>query len=304
MALREAMISALATSGPLGWLAAADIRFNGSGITDRLTNTVLQRMGATPTLQDEVAVQVYGDPGVTKQQLYFLALATANGIVRRFGNLFDATSPAYGEISIEYDAADHWVRASIAYKWSMAAVVADTLNGPTIASQFERMAVYRGPQCDVVGGNFDFVSNIGEAVDPLMPLAGRVGIPTSAVSPGAPVLPLAGQPILTACPTTPTPRPASITQNPAPSVALLSPGPVIPSPNPQPPGDNRSRGCVVVPPGTPDAQSVPGPSPQVAKAKCCEKLRALIPLVYAALTAPASNAQLEYADPKLGPGGG
>jgi hypothetical protein len=256
--------------------------------------------GIVPTLDDEVTVEVTGQPGVTKQQLYFLALATANGIVRRFGELLAGDTPAFGNLVIEYDAANHWVRCTIGYSWSMSAMNADG-TGTAIGIQYDRMAVYRGPQCDVVGGNFDFLL---KGVPGLVP----PGIPESSLSPDAPQLPFAGQPILTACPTTRTPTPKAITQNPAPSVAIDgTAGPPIPSPNPKPPGDNRSRGAVLGDPFSPASaggSAVPGPTPTASGAKCCDKLRLLIPLVYSALSSPATDSEMRYFPPAVGPTGG
>lgn len=275
--------------GPAGrW--AADLPSNNA-----VTRVIEQALGLNPVLEDEVTVEVVGQPGVTKQQLYFCALATANGMVRRFGDLIGGgLVPAYGTLVIEYDAASHWVRCTIGYRWSMGAINADT--GLRIGELFDRMAVYRGPQCAVVGGDFDFVE------------PNLHGIPNSSVSPNAPQLPLKGQPILTACPTTPTPVVAPISQNPAPTLPVEGAGPTIRSPNPKPPGDNRSRGAVLVPttgPGSVDGgQAVPGPTPSASGAACCDKLRALVPLIYAALTSPASNADTTYPLPTGGPTGG
>ena len=263
--------------------------------TRRALDDVAVRIGATPYLEDNVIVEVVGQPGVTKQDLYYLAMAAANGMVRRFGNLIGASNP-YGKISIEYDAADHWVRASISYRWAMLAVVAGGFGpAPSIVEFADKMAVYRGPQCDVVGGDFDFKA----------PEAGADAVfrlPT-----GLPNLPFKGQTILTACPTTKTPLPQAVKEKPAPTYPGRGVGAEIPSPNPKPPGDNRSRGAVVAPKSGPTSagppgpfSSLPGPNPDADGAKCCDKLRALVPLVYAALTSPASDARTTYAPPTAG----
>lgn len=261
----------------------------------RALDVVTGRMGLPPTLEDNVVVEVAGQPGTTKQQLYFLALATANGIVRRFGNLVSVV-PAFGRLTITYDAHSNWVRCAIAYRFSMAATMADrSFPAPNVAGLVARMAVYRGPQCDVVGGNFDFVDS-----------SGAPGVPRSAADPAAPVLPLAGQPIITACPTTATPIPAAITQNPVPSAPLGRVGPIIPSPNPKPPGDNRSRGAVVGAPqdaGAEGAGPFPGPTPTADRAKCCDKVKLLVPLVFSALSSPATDADMRYPVPAAGPTG-
>ena len=60
-------------------------------------------------LDDEVVVEVTGQPGASKQSLYYLALSAANGMVRRFNALAgfqNILAPAYGFLMIEYDAAD------------------------------------------------------------------------------------------------------------------------------------------------------------------------------------------------------
>lgn len=248
-----------------------------------------------PTLEDEVTVEVTGQPGHSKQQLYFLALAAANGVVRRFSTLLGVASlvsPGYGMLMIEYDAADHWVRATIRYKWGMAtAAVAPTVFGT--GSIFDQLVVYRGPQCNVVGGDFDFTN------------VALPGIPSNTIGSGVPKLPFEGQTILTKCPTVPTPNPAAITQSPVPDFPLKNPGVPIPSPNPKPPGDNRSRGMIPVP-GT--GGSTTGATTTynggAPAAKCCDFAAALAPLVFAALSAPATNADMTFPVPVQGPTGG
>ena len=273
--------------------------FGSSELGRRMLGGIAQRTGAAPSLDDEVVVEVTGQPGVTKQQLYFCALATANGMVRRFSDLIGGSlTPAYGTVAIEYDAANHWVRCTIGYRFSMGAFNAAV--GDLVGTMFDRMAVYRGPQCDVNGGDFDFVSSV------------LAGIPGSSVAPGSPQLPLKGQPILTACPQTPTPVPAAITQNPPPSAPVVGAGGTIQSPNPKPPGDNRSRGAVVVPysgdgsipGGNGPFNQIPATSGVSTSIKCCEKLRALVPLVYAALTSAATNSETTYPLPTPGAAGG
>lgn len=251
----------------------------------------------SPQLEDEVTVEVVGQPGATKQELYFLALAAANGMVRRFNRpagLNSLVFPAFGAIMIEYDAADHWVRATIRYRWSTIAAAAGSSTLPRPGNFFDNLAVYRGPQCNVVGDNFDFVS-------PLLP-----GIPASSVDPAqAPILPFDNQMILTGCPTTRRPTPAPITQPPAPDAPLAGgAGVEIPSPNPKPPGDNRSRGAVVRPGSGGESTAVTGSAGTGDKIKCCPKTLELIPLVYAALSDPATFADMNFVGPTPGPEGG
>lgn len=285
----------------------------GSFILDRLGS--LFRTGAAvaeearknvPVLEDEVVVEVVGQPGASKQELYFLALAAANGVVRRFQPLVQPNPllpPTAAVIMIEYDAADHWVRATIRYQvGATAANVLTSSNAQRTAGKFiDNLAVYRGPQCEVVGGEFDFIAT---------GVAGAVitGLPNAAE---APKLPFAGQVILTACPTTKKPNPAPIQNATPPTETITSPGEPIPSPNPKPPGDNRSRGAVVVSDGmtasltTSGSTSTPPTSPGSPSAShCCPKNLNLVQLVFAALTDPGSFAEEVWVAPEQGPTGG
>lgn len=269
-------------------------------VAEGVAGDVLARAKVSPFLEDDVVVEVVGQPGATKQQLYYLAMATANGMVRRFGDLLGFSVP-YGRIAIEYDAADHWVRAYISYKWAMMASVAGgDVGAPRINTLTDRMAVYRGPQCNVNGGDFDFKLRGDGDRAPI------VALPT-----GLPNLPFQGQPILTSCPTTPTPLPGAIDTAPPPDAPLGTVGGSIQSPNPKPPGDNRSRGSTISPTTGPGAvtnptpfNSVPGPSVKGVGTKCCDKLRSLVPLVYAALTAASTDSKMTYPNPTDGPLGG
>lgn len=253
-----------------------------------------------PTLEDEVTVEVVGQPGNNKQQLYFLALATANGMITKMNASLTSLSGSYGMLMIEYDAANDWVRCTLRYKWGMAnanVLLSGALSpifGQVGRFNLDNLVVYRGPPCNVVGGVFDFTAD------------GLPGLPASSkprqdiLNPslnqgnGPPILPFAGQMILTPCPTTPTPNPAPVIQNPAPEAPRGNVGPVIVSPNPKPPGDNRSRGSIVT----------PGQSQNPGIGVCCSEIDLLIPLVYAALSAPATNAQMTFPNPTPGPTGG
>ncbi len=245
-----------------------------------------------PRLEDEVTVEVVGNPGASKQQLYFLALAAANGMVHRFAPLLDfnpLVAPTMGMLMIEYDAADNWVRCTLRYSTSTLAAATTGDRRPTY---YNDLAVYRGPQCKVVGEAFDFTS------------ATLPGIPASAVAGGsAPVLPFEKQTIVTPCATTNTPNPKPITQDPA-TNANPEPTPIIPSFNPKPPGDNRSRGSAVYPgaSGTSGGSSSSIGVPTVA-GKCCDNVDKLIPLVFAALSDPAGVSELTFPNPTAGPTG-
>lgn len=297
-----------------------------------------------PQLEDEVTVEVVGEPGHDKQQLYFLALSAANGEVRRLNSLgpdkpFNLLATSYGMLMIEFDQASNWVRCTIRYKTSMLAANAGfrSIPLPRTGTFFDNLAVYRGPACEVVGDTFDFVDST--FITP--------GIPASSISPDAPNgptgLPFKGQTIVTMCPTTTPPVPKAITQNPVPTAPKVNNGPAISSPNPKPIGDNRSRGAIVVP-GTPVSPPSPPPPPtspstittligsltvpgsgtstvrEVTGAtgvisggtsstgslvgSCCPKVLALIPLVFAALSAPATNSKMKFVEPTQGPTGG
>lgn len=266
-----------------------------AGVGGNISKTIQNNI---PQLEDEAIVEVQGQPGSNKQQLYFLALAAANGLVSRHGNSLLSINGSMGMILIEYDGADDWVRCTIRYRFGMA-----SLNVDNPRFKRDNLAVYRGPACDVVGGSFDFIE------DTLLP-----GIPSSSRPNDVPVLPFAHEMILTPCPTTPEPRPVAITQNPAPTPTLSAgTGRNILSPNPKPPGDNRSRGSVIISSqqdslansgGTISPGSAVSSSRNSDPKKCCEKILALIPLVYAALSAPATNSLMMFDGPVSGPNGG
>ncbi len=240
-----------------------------------------------PLLEDEVTVEVVGQPGSNKQQLYYLALAAANGMVTRMGASLLSISGSYGMLMIEYDGASDWVRCTIRYKFGMAQLAVGGASLLTVgADRFavQKLAVYRGPSCDVVGGKFDFT---GQGTT-----SGLPGIPNSSKAiDGAPQLPFAGQMILTACPTTPQPVPTAVRESPVPTAPLGTTGAPVESPNPKPPGDNRSRGAIYI----------PGTSQGATPGNCCDKLLALIPMVTAALSDPATNSQMTYEVPSAGP---
>lgn len=260
-----------------------------------------------PILMDEVSVRVEGQPGASKQELYYLALAAANGVVRRIqpiGGLLPPTvQPTAASLRIEYDAADHWVIATISYRSST--VRANTRITPAgtsaapinYAAFVNQLAVYRGPQCEVVGGKFDFIEDS-------FSLAGIPGTDGQV----APILPFQNRVILTGCPETQEPRPAPITQAPPPTPNVI-PTQTIDSPNPKPTGDNRSRGAVVTKSSSFDATLSTGSTPASGvngseSVKCCEKTLSLVELVFAALTDPGSTDRQTWVAPVQGPRGG
>lgn len=235
-----------------------------------------------PILEDEIIIEVVGQPGASKQELYYLAMAAASGMSRRIQRLLvlnPAIPPSVSVLMIEYDAADHWVRCILRYQMATCGMnILFTQDG-----LLDNSVVYRGPRCEVIGGKFDFT-------DPLL-----AGVPGTN-DPKSPVLPWQGRTILTACPTVNDPSPIPpLTQNPPPPTTPVLPGAKITSPNPKPPGDNRSRGNVVVP--------APSNTPNNPNEKCCPKQLNLVELVYAALTDPGSNAETFWDPPTPGPKG-
>jgi hypothetical protein len=232
-----------------------------------------------PVLEDEATVEVTGQPGSTKQELYYLALAAANGLVSRMGASLVSVAGSYGMLMIEYDAASDWVRCTLRYRFGMASLNIKTIStAPVSRFSINNLAVYRGPACNLIGGKFDFTEE--------GPINVLPGIPSSSVSDEIPVLPFTGNQILTPCPFYAPPTLSPITQSPAPERPLRSDvGPPTPSVNPKPPGDNRSRGAVPIG----GAVREPG--------KCCAEILALIPMVTAALTSPATNSRMTYLPP-------
>jgi hypothetical protein len=245
-----------------------------------------------PYLDDEAIVRVYGQPGASKKQLYYLAMATAFGLVKRF-DAAQWASPPPGMLAISYSS-ENMVEVTLRYKTNLlssvlAAGTGNTLGrwqtwvtaaipviGPIIVTNqlaveagqtfipapqskplplYTGAAVYNGPPEEVVGGAFNFVG----ALTP--------GIPTSSESIGAPKLPFAGRVI-----TTTQPR----CKDPNPDIADPASAPVIPAPHPKPAGDNRSRG-VVFTPADASGETLP---------------RYLVPILRAALTNPNVESSL------------
>lgn len=268
-----------------------------------------------PQIQDEVVVEVVGQPGASKQELYFLALAAANGIARKVQPLLQLNPflpPSAASLMIEYDAADHWVRCSLMYR--SAAISGFDKFSPSISSLFatdagfsafsfvvpvaamtdqisklttdpeffNQSVVYRGPRCDVVGAPLGFVSN---------ELPGIPGAPGTARNRGAaPKLPWVSRTILTSCPTVQDPYPLPAIEQPPPRSLDVHRTTLIESPNPKPSGDKRSRGSV---PGTPTGSALGAVTPD----KCCPKTNYIVHLVTAALTYPGGTAFETFTPP-------
>lgn len=259
-----------------------------------------------PQVEDEVTVEVIGQPGSTKRDLYYLALSTACSLVRRmeFGaNAGVVAPPPTGLLMIEYDAADHWVRCTLKYVTSLlsAAIAADPKvilraagisgniafqvldymrnaeNGKPLPA-YADMVLFKGPADEVVGKSFNFTGGV------LAP-----GIPTSERSIGAPKLPWADRTILTT---------ASECLEPTPGFGT-PPQVKIQSPNPKPPGDGRSRGAVYK---KPLQNTMPGPNNfGLLEPENVQKL--LIPLVFSALSDPGSYNDQYFPAPDGGPRG-
>lgn len=231
---------------------------------------------AIPKFENEVTVEVIGDPTANMAYLYKLALATAFGLVKNVsltgrdenGRPYYITLPP-GMLMIEYDAADRWVRCTLKYVNTVAVAAAG--RGNRLEADFFRgNPLYSGPKEFTEGSDWNFSGLI------LPGLGGIPGIPNSAESKGLPALAFSNRNILTSDPTTIDPNPAR------PIV-----GNVIQSPNPKPPGDKRSRGT------TYGADQPNGPA----------NFR-LIQLVFAALTNPGSPQQEVFAAPTTGTLGG
>lgn len=223
-----------------------------------------------PQLDDEVTVEIVGQPGSSKKNLYFLALAAANALARRFQSSNKAgtfIAPPTGMIMLEYDAADNWVRCTIRYKTSSLPLA---VKGKASVS-LEELSIYAGPKCDVVGEQFNFTGALAVG-----------GIPRSSTSSPAPQLPFEKRTILTNCPSVRDPAPG-----------FGPPGPdIIPTPNPKPVGDNRSRGAAVVA----ISQGAEGASND----DCCFRRLDLIPLVFSSLSDPGSFGDEVFRVPTLG----
>lgn len=268
----------------------------------------------SPHLEDEATVEVVGQPGASKRQLYFLALSACFGLVKRIdvglknGGKNDYLFPPPGMLMIEYDAASNWVRATVRYRTSMLqATIADIIDDPVggvsgirrpgggggfeTTANFDdvrRLPVYAGPACELVGQPFEFTN-----ATPIGP-----GIPESSVDDLAPRLPFAGKTILTTC---------AQVADPDPTLPAIVPGAIIASPNPKPPGDNRSRGAVVGGRSvrtdvTGGVGSIGGGTTAPGGDDCCrDKSLMLVPLVFAALADPGSAADAVFKEPQSGP---
>lgn len=179
----------------------------------------INAVGLSPKLEDEVTVEVLGQPGSTKRELYRLAMATGFGLVRRFDVAQKLSLPP-GMMMIEYDAADHWVRFTLRYKTSILTAAPAKGIGPL---DLPTTVVFNGPEDQVVGGAFNFTTKQQDE--------------NGNVAEGIPKLTFTGRTILSSYSAVINPDPAT----------LPGLGQFIPSPNPKPQGDNRSRGSALAP---------------------------------------------------------
>lgn len=234
----------------------------------------------TPKLEDEVTVEVIGQPGATKKNLYFLALSTAYGLARP-GTLARFLTPPPSLLMLEYDAADNWVRVTVKYKvgvldFANQAIGNTALLGPfsvalNVAAVFgaaqlvAQMPILNGPSPVVVGAT------------PVIPFS-FLNVP----------LPVAGVPN----PLNPIP---TVNQNIGRVIltdeeSVVVDNQAIPTPNPKPSGDFRSRGSVKFSGRRPYLNGFPvGSEPPTNEY--------LVPLVFAALSAPGSTNLTTFTPP-------
>lgn len=273
---------------------------------------------ACPALEDEVIVEVKGQPGAVKQQLYYLALATAFGIVKRFDTNLGGKflQPPAGMMMVEYDAADLWVRATLRFKtnliWAAATASAQVVTGELIGGGAGAAAgSLLGPIGTVIGGiiGAELGGRVAKSLETYTSetpnpngfysqavvysgpkdevVGGEFGfygtLVPSSVIPTGPNAPGAPKLFFTGKEILTT----------APSI--MSGGNPVPTPNPTPPGDNRSRGTAPIP--------IPLIDTGLDVGTWASLSRRLIPMVFAALTDPGSYGQEQFSPPTYGPGG-
>ncbi len=234
----------------------------------------------TPKLEDEVVVEVLGEPGASKRTLYFLALSTAYGLARP-NALARFFTPPPSLLMLEYDAADHWVRVTVKYKVGALDFVNQGL-GNGFAGAVS--GTFLGPVGGAITG---IISSVGTTLGPAGLLAGMpiLNGPPDTVVGVTPAIPFSFLNI---------PFPGTLSaNNPFIGASILTNDKTvvvnnqsIPTPNPKPSGDSRSRGSV---------------EPNTAGTRSVEKY--LVPLVFAALSAPGSQNDLIFTPPQQGPGG-
>lgn len=199
--------------------------------------------GNTPKLEDEVTVEIVGQPGSNKRTLFQMAISTAFGIARP-GAANAATGVPPALVMVEYDAASDWVRVTLRYKIGVLNFIG-TVN--------------------VLGPN--------ASIDALRALFGTSPVlrgPSSSFRAGIPFVPF-GPFNIRPGETNPFTNQITLTDN---ATWLNGVGTAIRTPNPKPPGDGRSRGEISDRNGVLVDTDLPAMQ--------------LIPLVFAALSAPGS----------------
>lgn len=173
-----------------------------------------------PKLEDEVTVEVTGQPGSNKKQLYYLAMAAAYGLARPGGALRFLGSPP-SLLMCEYDAADTWVRVTLRYKIGVMDFATRPIGTLTVITS--GLPVVSGPKDELIGGRAQ------------LPLPGFLPDAITQAPVFKPTLEFTGKVVLTS---------SGVCINPDPSAAGNA---TIYAPNPRPPGDQRSRGAVQTP---------------------------------------------------------
>jgi hypothetical protein len=168
-------------------------------------------------IEDEIVVQIAGNPRATKADVFKMAAALAFGTVKRLTPFGGLVGNPPGAIAVEYDAAANEIVFILKFHRSLAMAITNPL-GVKVGDQ----PVFSGPREDYVGGEADFEVGAGLGLI-------RVNVIDLAN--------FKGKTILT------TNRTVS---DPDPTVpAAVGPLGNIATPNPRPSGDARSRGSLV-----------------------------------------------------------
>lgn len=219
--------------------------------------------GTGPNFEDEAVVEVIGHPGANRRDLYYLGVAAAHGLVKRYGKV-TGLLPPISLLMIEYDASDNWVRVTQKFEatWLEVAAAAGVAAAGASRPNLLNSPLFAGPAPELIGGQWEFAGARSPA-----PGGGPV-----------PSLPFAGSTILTTDTTAPIIGPLGVPVGTVPPVDM----------NPKPEGDLRSRGPVVR--GRNPAGRV------LANGEWFGDLVSdlLVPLVFSALTNPGSTSQTVF----------
>ena len=254
--------------------AAGRAAGSGASLLSMLSNIGSVASGVAdmfPKLEDEVTVEVMGQPGSNKRELYRLAMATAYGIVRPGSNgTASLLGPPPSMILCEYDAADAWVRFTVRYRIGVLDFALTPTTGPASIlagiTAGRGLPVVLGPPDEVIGARMRLpIPNVGALVGAITSSITGIAIdPLTILAP----MRFVNKVILTSSGVCESPDPATT-------------GMVINSPNPRPPGDTNSRGAVQ--------------NPNIAEINA----NYLVPLVFAALSDPGSQSNLTVPAPSL-----